>query len=89
MSGDREMYICNASDYLEMFSAMVIGWQHLQMATAAQKALDAGSDDKDFYTGVVKTAGFYCRRSIPKAIAIAAILKSNERTALDYEEAWF
>ncbi|MBI2424347.1 MAG: acyl-CoA dehydrogenase [Candidatus Hydrogenedentes bacterium] len=89
MSGDREMYICNASDYLDMFSAMVIGWQHLQMATAAQKALDAGSDDKDFYTGVVKTASYYCRRSIPKALAIATILKSNERTALDYEEAWF
>ena len=58
-------------------------------AVAAQKALDAGSNEQDFYQGKIATARFYANRVLPHAIATATILKANERTALDFNPAWF
>ncbi|MCX5759530.1 MAG: acyl-CoA dehydrogenase, partial [Candidatus Hydrogenedentes bacterium] len=62
MSGDVPLYVCNASDYLEMFSRLAVGWQLLMQAVAAQKALDAGSQEQDFYQGKIATARFYAHR---------------------------
>jgi len=89
LSGEFHLYICNATAYLEMFSQLVMGWQLLAQAVAAQKALDSGVDDADFYTSTIETARFYIHNELPHALATAQILKSSERTALDFQEAWF
>lgn len=89
MSGDVPLYVCNASDYLEMFSRLAVGWQLLMQAVVAQKALDTGMQDQDFYQGKIATARFYAHRVLPHAVTTANILKSNERTALDFGLDWF
>jgi len=89
MSGDLRHYISYASPYLEMFSQMLMSWQLLMQAVVAQKALDAGTTEENFYQAKVETARFYANNVIPHAMATAQILKSQERTALDFKKEWF
>ncbi len=89
MSGQVHLYTCNATAYLEMFSQTAVAWQLLIQAVAAQKALDAGSEEQAFYRGKIETARFYAGQVLPHALATAQMLTSDERTALDFNEAWF
>ena len=89
MGGDIPLYMSYATPYLEMFSQMVISWQFLKQSVVAQKALDAGTPEEAFYKGKLATARFYINNELPKAHATSGILKSGERTALDFEEEWF
>lgn len=89
MSGQVHEYICNATAYLEMFSQMLMGWQHLKHAITAQRALETGTGEEPFYRGKIETARFYANTVLPHAVATARILKSGEYTALHYGEASF
>ena len=83
MSGEIHAYLCNATAYLEMFSQLVISWQWLLQATRAHELIDSGSEDASFYKGLIETGRFYINWTVPKALATASILKSDERTALN------
>jgi butyryl-CoA dehydrogenase len=89
MSGQVHLYVCNATDYLEMFSQMALAWQLLMQAVVAHKAIEAGTTEEDFYRGKIETARFYAGRVVPHALATAQIIKSSERTALDFKPEWF
>ena len=89
MSGQVHLYVANATAYLELFSQMAVSWQWLRQAIVAQKALDAGTDETDFYQSKLETAKFYVNWVTPHALATAQIIKSNERTALDFKPEWF
>ncbi len=91
MAGDIEGYMSGAVGYLQMFSRLVLSWLFLWQATVAQKALDAGAGpaDQSYYQGKLATAHFYLNNELPHLHATAAILKSGERTALDFNEEWF
>lgn len=89
MSGQVNEYICNATMYLEMFSQLLMGWQHLKQAIVAQRVLDAGTDEADFYHGKIETARFYINTVLPHAVSSAKILQSNEYTALNFKPEWF
>ncbi len=89
MSGQIQEYICNATAYLELFSQMLMGWQHLKHAIAAQRALDSETGEAPFYRGKIETARFYANTVLPHAVATARMLKANEYTALHYAEECF
>jgi len=89
MGGDIELYMSGATPYLRMFSRLVISWLLLWQSTVAQKALDADVGDQDFYNGKLGAARFYVNNELPQLHATAQILESGERTALDFDEAWF
>jgi hypothetical protein len=74
-----------------MFSRLVISWLFLWQSIVAQKTLDAGAGaaDQRFYKGKLATARFYLNNELPYLHATAQILKSSERTALDFDEEWF
>ena len=91
LKGDVEAYISSATLYLRMFSPLVISWLFLWQSTVAQKALDQGARgaDQNYYKGKLATARFYLNNELPHLHATAQILKSGERTALDFDEEWF
>jgi alkylation response protein AidB-like acyl-CoA dehydrogenase len=89
MSGDIEGFISSATLYLKMFSPLVISWLFLWQSVVAQKALGAGAADQSYYKGKLATARFYLNNELPYLHATAQILKSGERTALDFDEEWF
>ena len=98
MSGQVHLYVANATAYLEMFSQLVLAWRLLVQALVAQRVLDAGTTEEscagrtieeDFYRGKIESARFYAHSVVPHALATASIIKANERTALDFQDAWF
>ena len=89
MSGEIEKYISNATLFLEMFSQMLLSWQLMRNATVAQKALDAGTKETNFYTSKIETARYYVNTTGPHAIATAKVLMSDEITALEFKPEWF
>ena len=91
MGGDIDAYMSAATPYLRMFSRLVISWLFVWQSTIAEKALAAGvgAAEQSFYQGKIATARFYINNELPFLHAVAQILKSGERTALDFDEAWF
>jgi len=91
LAGDIELYMSNAVSYLRMFSRLVLSWLFLWQSVVAQQRLDAGANgaDADYYKGKLATARFYLNNELPYLHATAQLLKSGERTALDFQEAWF
>ncbi len=90
MGGDVELYMSSATAYLSMFSELVISWLFLWQSIVAHKALAASNGaDQSYYKGKLATARFYLNNELPHLHATAQILKSGERTALDFDEAWF
>jgi alkylation response protein AidB-like acyl-CoA dehydrogenase len=89
MGGDIECYMSSATAYLRMFSRLVVSWVFLWQSTIAQQALEAGAGDQSYYKGKLATAQFYLNNELPYLHATAQLLKSGERTALDFNEEWF
>ena len=75
-----------------MFSRLVISWLFLcavDRSPRRRSTQGAGDADQQFYRGKLATARFYLNNELPYVHATAQILKSGERTALDFDEAWF
>jgi butyryl-CoA dehydrogenase len=91
MSGDIDCFMSSATQYLGMFSRLVISWLFLWQSIVAEKALGAGAGaaDQRYYKGKLATARFYLNNELPHLHATAQILKSGERTALDFDQEWF
>jgi len=91
LQGDIEHYISSAAPYLRMFSPLVLSWLFLWQSIIAHKALASGPGeaDQNYYKGKLATTRFYLNNELPHLHATAQILKSGERTALDFEEEWF
>ena len=56
--------------YMDLMGLVSLGWMWLKMAAAAQRALDAGTDDRAFHEAKLITARFYAERELPLAGAL-------------------
>jgi butyryl-CoA dehydrogenase len=89
---DPERALSHSADYLDMLSTVVIAWQWLQMATAAQRALtDATSSERDqaFYRGKLQTAAYFFATDLPRVFQLADLCQQCERSYLDMHHDWF
>lgn len=76
-AGEMERYLADATIFMEMAGYVIIAWQWLKMAAAAQQALDArdfNAQSQSFYEGKVHTMQFFFRYELPHAAACAEIL---------------
>ncbi len=65
-----------STDYLHIFGLTALAYMWAQMAIAAQKAIDGGSDDP-FYTNKIATGRYFIERMLPDAGAHLAKLKTG------------
>jgi alkylation response protein AidB-like acyl-CoA dehydrogenase len=80
-TGDIELFLSDATLYMELFCLETISWQWLKMATAASKALQKDgitADDKAFYNSKVKTMKFYFHYELPKSAGFSTRLLDEE-----------
>ncbi|MDD9937697.1 MAG: acyl-CoA dehydrogenase [Myxococcales bacterium] len=72
--------LSHSVDYLDMLATLVIGWQWLEMATAAQRGLNASPGDADalFYDGKLRAAAYWMRTELPRVAALADLCVSCE-----------
>jgi butyryl-CoA dehydrogenase len=69
----------HAVDYLEMLATVVVAWQWLDMASAAQRGLgDAKASDAGFYRGKLQAARYFFRTDLPRVTQLAALCESFE-----------
>ncbi|MFB7720360.1 acyl-CoA dehydrogenase [Nocardia sp. NPDC056100] len=74
--------------FLMAVGDLLIGWQLLQQAEVAIKALDNGSTEA-FYTGKIATAQFFARNVLPELTATRAILSNLDNDIMELDEAAF
>ncbi len=80
-----EVYLADATIYLEGFSQIVIGWIWLKQAIIAQEKItlvDAVSEQQ-FYSGKIQTMKYYFEYELPKYVPAFERLLSNSKITLE------
>ena len=88
---DLEIFLSDATLYLELFGIMTIAWQWLVQAIKAEEALLAGviGDDFDFYQGKIFTLRYFYEYELVKIDALMKRLLSEDNVTVEMEAAWF
>jgi alkylation response protein AidB-like acyl-CoA dehydrogenase len=69
-------------DYLMYSGYVVLAWFWAQMAEVAQRKLDAGEGDANFYTAKLQTARFYYDRILPRTLTHAAGITAGAESTM-------
>ncbi|TWX68074.1 acyl-CoA dehydrogenase [Colwellia demingiae] len=73
-------------DYLMYAGYVTLGYYWLKMMVTAQKSIDSGTDEGDFYLAKIQTGQFYFDRVLPKAAGHAACIKSGGESMMAINE---
>ena len=90
-SKDLEIFLSDATLYLELFGIMTIAWQWLVQGIKAEEALVAGAtgDDFDFYQGKIFTLRYFYEYELVKIDALMKRLLSEDNVTVEMEATWF
>lgn len=86
-----EVFLADATLYLEFFSTVTIAWQWLLQGVAAQKALNNGDrkKDQDFYRGKMFTLRYFFAYELPKTLGMAKRLMDTDRLTVEIQADYF
>ena len=86
-----EVFLADATLYLELFSIVAVAWQWLNQAVAAQTALNGKpkSTDINFYQGKLVTARYFFAYELPKINGLAQRLTDNDPLTVEMESSFF
>ncbi|MBN2159617.1 MAG: acyl-CoA dehydrogenase [Spirochaetes bacterium] len=67
-----EVFLADATLYLELFCLVCAAWQWLKMAAVSSGALDAGAsgDDANFHAGKIVACEFFFAYELPKSLGL-------------------
>lgn len=80
-----EIYLSDATLYLEYFGVICIAWQWLVQGVAIQKALEGKCNQKEsrFYNGKMTTLKFFFAYELPKINGLEVRLRQNDGLTVD------
>lgn len=86
-----EVFLADATLYLEFFGIVTIAWQWLKQAVQAQNALNqsASEIDQNFYQGKMATAHYFFEYELVKTISLGLRLISSDHTTIEMQNEWF
>ena len=86
-----EVFLADATLYLEFFSIVTIAWQWLLQGVAVQKALNnsAKKTDQNFYRGKMFTLRYFFAYELPKTLGLARRLLDEDRLTVDMQTDFF
>ncbi|MDM8516618.1 acyl-CoA dehydrogenase [Desulfobacterales bacterium HSG16] len=86
-----EIFLADATLYLEMFGIVTIAWQWLVQAIAAKKELDKNPTKakKRFYLGKIQTCRYFFAYELPKTKGLIQRLEDTEMITTEMETTWF
>jgi butyryl-CoA dehydrogenase len=88
MAGDPESMVIHATDYLDLFSTVVIAWQWLELAAAASEALARGAADEGFYRAKLAAAQYWIRTELPRVDHLARLCRDGEDSYARLDPDW-
>jgi len=91
IKGDIELFLADATLYLEFFGIICISWQWLVQALAATKALEKAPSESDiaFYQGKLHAFRYFFNYELPKIEGLAIRLKNNDGLTITMKEEYF
>jgi butyryl-CoA dehydrogenase len=89
--GETELFLADATLYLELFGIITIAWQWLLQATRASIALRSAcnKEDNNFYNSKIHTCRYFFAYELPKIKGIAETLGKEEGLTLKMRPEWF
>ena len=75
--------LAGSVDFLHLFGLVCMGLSWARQAKAAQRALEAGTDDKEFYENKLITGRFYMKRMLPETKLRLARLETGADPVMD------
>ncbi len=86
-----EMFLADATLYLEFFGIIAIAWQWLMQATVAKKALagDLFPGDINFYNGKIYTCRYFFGYELPKIEGLAKRLTNGDGLTVEMKNDYF
>jgi alkylation response protein AidB-like acyl-CoA dehydrogenase len=86
-----EVFLADATIYLEMFGIIAVGWQWLIQATAARVALNGNPKavDLNFYEGKLVTARYFFAYELSKITWLAQRLTEDDPLTVDMQSGCF
>ncbi len=88
---NAEIYLADATLYLEMFGLVVLSWQWLKQAAVAQEALNGSvsESDSNFYNGKLACTRYFFEYELVKTESLSRRLLSKDHITVEMQEAWF
>ncbi|MBP1710806.1 MAG: Acyl-CoA dehydrogenase domain protein, partial [Deltaproteobacteria bacterium] len=86
-----EMFLADATLYLEFFGIIAIAWQWLRQAVCARKALqkNPGESDVNFYNGKMTACRYFFGYELPKIEGLAIRLLSGDGLTVTMKNEYF
>ncbi|MEO7734933.1 MAG: acyl-CoA dehydrogenase [Kofleriaceae bacterium] len=89
-----DQMLLHASDYLDLFSTVVIAWQWLELAAIAKQALAGelprgrASRDAGYYRAKLAAAQYWIRTELPRIDHLATLCREGEDSYATLDPAW-
>lgn len=89
--GKTELFLADATLYLELFGIITIAWQWLLQGLCLQKALstDLSALERQFYQGKFHTMRFFYHYELPKIQGLLQRLKESDGLTVSMERSLF
>jgi len=84
LAGQADAMVSHATDYLDLFSTVVIAWQWLELAAIAREALAGSlprgraSRDAGYYQAKLSAAQYWLHTELPRIDHLAALCRDGE-----------
>ena len=75
--------LAGSVDFLHLFGLVCMGLSWARQAKAAQRALEAGAEDTDYYTNKLITGRFYMKRVLPETKLRLARIETGADPVMD------
>jgi alkylation response protein AidB-like acyl-CoA dehydrogenase len=89
LGGDADGMMRHATDYLDLFSTIVIAWQWLELAAAAREGLARGASPREgFYRAKLAAAQYWIATDLPRIHHLAHLCRTAEDSYAALDESW-
>jgi alkylation response protein AidB-like acyl-CoA dehydrogenase len=90
-SKDVEVFLSDATLYLELFGIVTIAWQWLVQGIKAEEALQVGAvgDEANFYQGKIHTLRYFYEYELVKVDSLMKRLLSEDNVTVEMIGEWF
>ena len=89
LSGAPDAMLLHSSDYLDLFSTLVVAWLWLLQAAAAREALAAGRGAPEMLQGKLAAARYWIRSELPRIAPLVAACREGEESYGSTRPEWF